>query len=118
MAKTKRTYIVNVRKGKKVTGYTLRDWCEMIGLNYNTVLARICRSNPTVTDGVVYFEEDDPIVRHAYGYGKEGRPGEGERPARRTPGKRVTERHASAADGDFTNDLQPSAPPVAPDVSA
>jgi hypothetical protein len=47
MAKTKRTYIVNVTDKGKIESFTLRDWCAKIGLNYNTALARIWRTNPT-----------------------------------------------------------------------
>jgi hypothetical protein len=101
MAKTKRTYIVNVTDKGKIESFTLRDWCAKIGLNYNTALARIWRTNPTVHDGIIHFDANDPIVRHGYGHG--GRPADGVTPEKRKEKNQITAKRHRAPKG-----LQPS----------
>lgn len=76
------TYMVHETKWDKVshksvtTPHTLRDWCEANGPSYNTVLARIWRSYPEQTTGVVIFDSKDPILSKELK--KSGKPRAGE----------------------------------------
>jgi len=59
-------FIVQVKDGRKIHSYTLRNYCEKMGIYYNTVLSRIHRALPTSEGGVIYFNENDPILQKNY----------------------------------------------------
>lgn len=78
--KPRLTYIVNTkgRGNSNIRSFTLREYCAENNICYNTVLARIHRAVPENRRGVVYLEENNPVL--AKGQYKRGRVPEGEQP--------------------------------------
>lgn len=71
MSQSKNTYIVNLRAGNRKNGkilaqYTLKDFCKIIGLSYNTAIARAFKIHVKGYDepagGIIYIDPGSPII--------------------------------------------------------
>lgn len=101
-----RTYIVHVPDGSGVQSMTLKDYCVLIGLNYNTVLARIWRSVPDKTSGVIYFETDDVNLQESWQQAGNPELTKKTAPRHRPENKVRSPKHSTLRPGKYNNELK------------